>query len=228
MRQPDSAWRDRYYASAFEKILAMSLEIENRRLIISPFARPWPDIRAFAAGKAKEPTQDSSIPNASDATVAFMDSSPSTLASGSRDSFCQTDSEVSSMVTSIDATSNFSSSPVSPSTPVDEMVKCPFCPASFAPLYGKSNLQRHLRSASVHGNGTAFVCPELGCGSILSSTRKDNLNKHYQTKHQMTAPLPQRSHTKRKRDLDEVIGRRSQSFGSDGSDMLEQGLAMRA
>ena len=227
MRQPDSAWRDRYYASALEKILAMSLEIENHQLMISPFARPWPDIRAFAAGKAKEPTQDSSIPNASDATAAFMDSSPSTLSSGSRDSFFWTNSEVSSMVTPTTATSSFSSSLVSPSTPVDKM-KCPFCPATFAPLYGKANLQRHLRSASVHGNGTAFVCPELGCSSILRSTRKDHLKIHHQRKHQMTALVPQRSHTKRRRDLDKVIERRSRSFGSDGSDLLEQGWAMHA
>ena len=60
----------------------------------------------------------------------------------------------------------------------------------------------------MHGNITAILCSEPGCGSIFG--RKDNLDRHLQEKHQGTVRLPPGESRKRKRveERDVVDGER--------------------
>ena len=187
------AWRDPFYITDLNKVLAMFLEIDKsqqtaarislyvQRTPISPkrqLCRPTWSKSLEKKSALIESTSSSSIGNVEDSPVssrrAVADSS-----TDSPDSICSPLSLPSPLSSSTDTSS------------------CEVCGQVFRGLLQDrmSNLKRHIRTR--HESIDYFECPVVGCDSTFN--RQDNLNKHIRKMHPRLGLLRRRRLTKRRR-----------------------------
>ena len=212
MHQPDPSWRSRYYSAGLDKVLAISVEITNRRTLKARSAR-HSRTSVLAVVRPTQSTCTSPISAASDESHTLLNSSPSTASSLSTRHASSVGNDDSSFTA---PTSNSAGSPTSsPTTPLtlcsptstERMISCPdpSCPEKFMPTSGATNVQRHLRTSRFHGNRPSFYCHKEGCTKKYS--RGDNLNHHLQEAHgEPAAQRPRRrgQRKRRRRELDDV------------------------
>ena len=199
MHEAGLTWRDGYFATVLDMVLASALEMDKRQ----PPAQvdPYPDrkgnIHAMRRAEQISVSGISIVPSSE--TQTPIDSSPSTLTSPTfttGSSPATQPSAVTSPETSFSAPSPFSSSDVS---------HCPHCPMTFTgtPRNRSSNLRRHIRTTRDHGNNVGLLCKVPGCNAVIS--RSDNLGKHMRTVHEnYSATLKRQGARKRRRDSDDA------------------------
>ena len=186
------AWRDPFYITDLNKVLAISLEIDKsqqkaaqtslrghttpirpkQRFCGSTWSKSLEKSRALI-----EPSSSSSVWNVESSTL----SSQSAVSDSSTDSPDSTFSPLSlpSPLSSIDTTC------------------CEVCGQVFRGLMQDrmSNLKRHIRSR--HENIDHFECPAIKCDSTFN--RQDNVNKHIRKTHPGLGLLGRRRLTKSRR-----------------------------
>ena len=187
------AWRDPFYITDLNKVLAMFLEIDKsqqtaarislyvQRTPISPkrrLCRPTWSKSLAKKSALIESTSSSSIGNVEDSPI----SSHRAVADSSTDS---PDSIFSPLSLP---------SPLSSST---DTSSCEVCGQVFRGLLQDrmSNLKRHIRTR--HESIDYFECPLIGCDSTFN--RQDNLNKHIRKTHPRLGLLRRRRLTKSRR-----------------------------
>ena len=179
MHKAGPNWRDRYYATDLDTVLASAVEMNNRqRLNGMQICRPH--LVQVMAMPDTHQTRFDNIPTPSSVTSqTFTGSSPSTVASTAHinDSSPQNHP-------SLTASPESSFSAPSPSFFDADVTRCTLCPAVFKGSAGDraSNLRRHMRTTREHSNTVGFTCRRPGCGTIMS--RSDNLKKHVKAVHQ--------------------------------------------
>ena len=179
-------------------VLASALEMDKRQPLaqIDPYPGRKGDIHAVRRTEHTSVDGISMVPSSEIQTP--IDSSPSTLTSPTftnGSSPATQSSAVTSPETSFSGPSPSSSSDVS---------HCSHCPATFTgtPRNRKSNLRRHIRTTSDHGNIVGLLCIVPGCNTVIS--RSDNLAKHMRTVHEDNkATLKRRGTRKRRRYSDD-------------------------
>ena len=200
MHEAGLDWRDRYFATHLDVVLASALEMDKRRppVQISPYPDRKGDINAM---RRTEQLSVDGIPELSSSeTQTPVDSSPSTLTS-------PTFTNWSSPTTQHSATTSPETSFSGPSPPSSSDVShCLHCSKIFiGSLRNRSsNLRRHMRTTRDHGSIVGLQCRVPGCNTVIS--RSDNLAKHMRTVHEdnNSATLKRRDARKRKRGGDTV------------------------
>ena len=203
MPQPSPNWRKPYYVAALNKVLAVSVEITNRRTLEARVVGES-GVSVLAVVRPTQPDCSSPISAASVESRTLVNGSPSTV--GSRSS--QQSSLMENYESPITAPSRDSTgSPTSPSSTSAAAVvlSCPLCPKAFRGISAATNLQRHLNTTRAHGNTAIYSCRKDGC--VRSFSRSDNLTKHIREDHGGPTPGPskRRGQRKRRRELDDVL-----------------------
>ena len=199
MHEAGLTWRDGYFATVLNMVLASALEMDRRQppAQIDPYPDRKIDVNAMSHSEQTPATGLSEL--ASTEIQTPTDSSPYTLTSPT---FTNGSSPMTlpSAVTSPET----SFSGPSPSSSSDRSY-CPHCPATFTGTLRNrsSNLQRHLCTTPDHGNVVGLPCTVPGCNAVIS--RSDNLAKHMRTVHDdNSATLKRRGAKKRRRDSDDA------------------------
>ena len=193
MEEPDSSWRDSYYATGLDNVLALGISATRR-----------PNASVLGVAGPERPTASYSPPLTSRSQSESTAVSPLTATSYT---------SMGSSLFSMRGRSNTSPTTVSPTLssspqysdiliPSTETTYCKSCPAKFtgSPQDRKSNLQRHLRTTRRHEKIGGFRCPEQDCGMLLS--RSDNLKNHMQTAHGSPKSSKKQTPSKRRRSMD--------------------------
>ncbi|KAL2041813.1 hypothetical protein N7G274_005597 [Stereocaulon virgatum] len=216
MRLPNPSWRNRYYIAALDKVLAVSVEITNRRTLEARANRDS-GVSVLAVVRPMLSSCSSPISTSSIESRTFVNGSPSTVRSrSSQRSFLMDNYE--SPTTA--PTSDSIGSPTSPSlTSVAAVVlSCPSCPAVFRGTSANTNLKRHLKTTRAHGHTAIYNCRNEGCDGSFS--RSDNLTAHIREDHGGPASVPSKRQGQRKRrralgdvlELDESLSRPEKTF----------------
>ncbi|MCJ1456187.1 hypothetical protein MMC28_006547 [Mycoblastus sanguinarius] len=197
MQDPDLVLRDRYHATMLE-----SLEIDNRQALENPSAIHWSNTSVLAVVRPKRPAGNHEKSSVSSNCGSSINSSPTTVGSGSSKGLSMYESCSSANPSPIATCQSFSSSPTSPTSPGEDtgITRCPLCSQIFRGTLQnrKSNLRRHKRTALVHSDSSGGpICPEQDCGLRIS--RSDNLTKHLQTQHGVCSSPLEESPTKRRK-----------------------------
>jgi uncharacterized C2H2 Zn-finger protein len=178
MHEASRDWREKFYIADLQRILIISLEIDNSRRRNTPslLQQSIQPISNFANGN-----QIYGFPASLMSTdaEALMNSSPSRMTSRTQLDASQsifTDRSTNSPVTSPTTWSSFSS----PTQAIDT-VYCEHCFKSFAGADRKSNLKRHEATSKSCGKGRTFKCTDPECKSVFRRT--DNLAKHLRKAH---------------------------------------------
>ena len=195
MQKAGPDWRDRFYATDLEKVLAISQEIDNRH-------------KKFATGKAilrkrppcSDPRQSHQERDPSPGRkiiTSSIDSLPATLIPDMPTPLSQSTASHSS---SMSPDSSFSQTSPTPSTSTNstQTTVCDLCKATFTGEYQKSNYDRHMRTSKQHGGTSGLLCPIEGCGAELF--RSDNLAKHMRKAHQKMTPLRRQGGNRRRKN----------------------------
>ena len=197
MRKAGSNWRDRYYATDADVVLASLIEMDNRQRHNRPETHRRHSIDVGVMHD-KIPVRSESIPApASIGSQTVMGLSLSAVSSPTLTG------EYSPATLPSSTTSPESSfSAPTPSSTNSIVRRCHLCPALFtgSARDSASNLRRHMRTTRDHGNAVGLVC--MVCGSTIS--RSDNLGKHMRTVHgEGTGALLRRAGArKRRRDTE--------------------------
>ena len=194
MPKSGTAWREPIYVADLNKVLIISLELDNGRKHASQLAGQLPRSPAPALAHTN---RSYSSPNTSFVTPdqPFVSPSPSTRMSKAP----AYDSQSAASHRS-EASQDRSLSPLSHTSSVhtDEVVHCELCGEPFTGLDCRSNLNRHMRTSQKHGQGERMKCPVDRCESILGRT--DNLKKHMRKVHKYVMSRGPRGVTKRRRN----------------------------
>ena len=184
MSQPNSSWRDRYYAADLDKVQAICLELERPRFQkISTIeqVKPFPTLAGPSYLRLETPTSanahgkhspTSSISTTS--TSSFSNDPPSSATSDAGTQLSSLNSSPTELF--LQSPSNDFSTPPLPPIPI---LRCSTCGQAFRGVYRATNLQRHMRYT--HVRRVKFICPEPGCG--VECSRTDNLRKHRRVVH---------------------------------------------
>ena len=201
MSQPDSRWRDRYYAADLDKVQAIYLELERPRRRILPITeqvRKLPTLVGMSHSHLETPTSANSRENPSptsststNSISSFSNGPPSSAISDASTQLSSLNSSPTEMLQS--PSSNFSTAPLPP-IPI---LRCSTCGQAFTGVYRMTNLQRHMRHT--HVRRVKLICPEPGCG--VECSRTDNLRKHRRVVHGLVDKITRQStprHDRRK------------------------------
>ena len=200
MHEAGPNWRDGYFATVLDMVLASALEMDNRQppAQIDSYPDRKSDINAMRHTEQISVDGISIVPSSE--TQTSIVSSPSTLTSPTftnGSSPATQSSAVTSPETLFSGPSPSSSSDVS---------HCPHCPATFTgtPRNRSSNLRRHIRTTRDHGKIVGLLCSVPGCNTVFSRT--DNLATHMRTVHadDTSATLRRQGARKRRRDSDDA------------------------
>ena len=164
MGQPDSSWRDRYYAAAIYDVRAESVERETRQM-----------------RERQSAGQDTSV-FAVVSPYQFDGSSPLSVTSAeseAMDNICQ-----STWPTTLDLSTSVSPILHAPQNPAADGIRCLLCDK---PFFDRANLRRHQTTSKAHGHGPIFQCSMDGCSR--SYTRQDNLFTHIYKRHSESLPV---------------------------------------
>ena len=187
-------WRSRSYIDELQDVLAVSRELD-RSQSISSSTNHWTNASVLAVIRPNATSPVSPTSPTSNSNFTSTSSSPTSLTSWTLTSAWE-DGTISGLLGS---PTNTPISPLSPSLPMpeSEMTHCSFCPATFTgtPQHRRSNLKRHMRTARRHSAHAALKCPESGCARTLMRT--DNLAKHLQSQHGISASSDRQDHIKR-------------------------------
>ena len=172
-------WRDRYYATHLDMILASLVEIDNRQRFDHIIARHQHYTNAKAMPDDMQTWPESTPTPSSSQSQTLIGSSLSTITSTTFTGGYSPPIQPSSTTS---PGSSFSAQTPSSSSST-EITRCPQCPAFFtgSARDRNSNLRRHKRTMRDHGNEVGHLCSVEGCGKIFSRT--DNLGKHVRTVH---------------------------------------------
>ena len=188
------AWRDPFFITDLNKVLAMFLEIDKSQ---QTAARKPPYVQRTPISPKRRlcrPTWSKSLEKRS----ALIESTSSSSTGNVEDSPLSSHRAVAD--SSIDSPDSILSplslpSPLSSST---DTSSCEVCGQVFRGLLHQdrmSNLKRHIRTR--HESIDHFECPVMGCDSTFN--RQDNLNKHIRKTHPRMGLLRRRRLTKSKR-----------------------------
>lgn len=209
MGHSDPSWRNRYYSTALERGLAISLEIDKRQKSGSPLFTHWPNASVLDVVRTVQATGDKPTSITSTKTQSSASVSPiSTLSASSMQSSQPSDHQ-STLTTPITISTNSSfsiSSPSSPSSPPN-LSRCDECNKTFTGSSCATNLRRHLKYDKPHNRVATFECFDVNCNKKFG--RSDNRNQHFQGAHPSSAAvqLRRRGATKRRRDVEDDAGR---------------------
>ena len=186
-------WRDPFYITDLDKVLAISLEIDKihqRAARVSLHGQNTPI-------SPKQWLRDSTRSKPLDENRALIESPPSSSAWDLESSTVSSQSAAShSSTDSPDSIYSPLSLPSPPSSSIDT-TSCEVCGQEFKGLLQDriSNLKRHIRTR--HESIDYFECPVVGCDSTFN--RQDNLNKHIRKTHPRSGLLRRRRLTKSRR-----------------------------
>ena len=174
MEQPDSSWRDRYYAAAIYDVRAESVERETRRMRERQSAGQDTSVFAVVSPYQFDGASPLSVTSAESESMDDISQStwPTTLDLSTSVSSLSTNSHNSYSTSPTTASAESPTSPA-PQTPAADEIRCPLCDK---PFFDRSNLRRHQTTSKAHGPGPIFPCPMDGCSK--SFNRPDNLHAH--------------------------------------------------
>ena len=187
------AWRDPFYITDLNKVLAMFLEMDESQQTAARMSLYVQRTTISPKRRLCRPTWSKSLEKKS----ALIESTPSSSIGNVEDSPVSSHRAVAESSTN-SPDSIFSPlslpSPLSSST---DTSSCEVCGQVFRGLlqYRMSNLKRHIRTR--HESIDYFECPVIGCDSTFN--RQDNLNKHIRKTHPRLGLLRRRRLTKRRR-----------------------------
>ena len=180
-------WRDPFYITDLNKVLAISLEIDKRqqsaaRVSLHGQTTPISPERWLHSSSWSRPLVESPPSSFARDLESPTDSSQSAASHRSADS-------PDSIYSPLSLPSPFSSS--------IDTTSCEVCGQVFRGLLQDriSNLKRHIRTR--HESIDFFDCPVNGCDSTFN--RQDNLNKHIRKTHPRSGLLRRRRLTKSRR-----------------------------
>lgn len=177
MHQVGPNWRDRYYATDLDVVLASVMEMDNRQSLDDNASRQRnKDVNAIPDTTYTWPESVSIPTSIPDRTLI---GSPLSTMTDPIITCVYSPTTQPSSTTSPE--SSFSAP--TPSSSSIAVARCPLCPVVFTGSVRdrNSNLRRHMRTTRDHGNAVGLLCTVSGCGAIL--TRSDNLGKHIRTVH---------------------------------------------
>lgn len=191
-------WRDRYYSTHLDTVLASVVEMDTRERLKQIVPRHQRNINVNPVPNIKHPSNEGKLTPSSTESQTLIGSSPSSITSPCFTSGSSPTNQPSS-TTSPD--SSFSTPSPSSSTNV---TYCPLCPALFTGSLRdrSSNLRRHMRTTRNHGSSVGLLCDVSGCNAVIS--RSDNLGKHMRTVHggDPRTTLKRQGAGKRRRDTE--------------------------
>ena len=197
MHKAGPNWRDRFYATDLDMVLASFVEKDNHQRLNHIVARHQRYTNVNAMPDDLHTWPESTPTPFSIESQTLIRSSLSTITSPTFTSGYSPPAQP-SLTTS--PGSSFSAPTPSSSSSTD-ITRCPQCPALFtgSARDRNSNLRRHIRTTRDHGNEVGHLCSVSGCGKILS--RRDNLNKHVRMVHggDNTGAVLRRAGAKKKR-----------------------------
>lgn len=176
MQKAPMGWRDPFYITDLNKVLAISLEIDKSQqraaqVSLHGQSTPISPKQRLCDPSWSKPSEEKRALIESPSSSSVWDLESSTVSSQSAASHFSTDSPDSSF------------SPLSLPSPLSSIdtTCCDVCGQVFTGLLQDrmSNLKRHIRSK--HENIDDFQCPVIECDSTFN--RQDNLNKHMRKAH---------------------------------------------
>ncbi len=196
MHETGPKWRDRYYATDLDVVLASVVEMDNRQ-------RPEHCRRRYTnVNVIPDNVQTWSQSTPKPSPIESQTLMGSSLSAVTSPTFTGRYSHVAQPSPSTSPESSFSAP--TPSSSSADATRCPHCPALFtgSARDRSSNLRRHMRTTREHGNAVGLLCTVPGCGAMLS--RSDNLGKHMRTVHRADtgAMLTRAGAQKRRRDTE--------------------------
>ena len=187
MRQPDSSWRDRYYAAAIYGVRAESVERETRQKLERQSAGQDTSVLATVSPYQFDGASPLSVTSAESESMDDISesepTSPSTLDLSTSMSSLSTDSSNSYSTSPTTASAGSPTLPA-PHDPAAVVLRCDSCDKTF---FDRANLRRHRTASKAHGPGPIFQCPMDGCSR--SYTRQDNLLTHIYKRHVESPPV---------------------------------------
>lgn len=209
MEQLGSNWRYPYYATAVERALAISLEMDKLQRWGSPHVTAWPSVSVLSVVRPTYAASESATAVAAAGYSPSTDGSPVSTESASSMQTSQASDHESTLTspTTVCTDSTFAMSvPASPIPKLHE-ARCDECNTIYTGVSCGTNLQRHLRYDKPHCKVATFECFESGCGRKFG--RPDNRNQHFQIAHPSNAALQlrRRGAMKRRREDKDEGGR---------------------
>ena len=178
MHEAGPDWRNPYYATHIDVVMASLVEIDNRQRIdrIETRRRPGTNVNAMAANMQ-------SLPGGAPTPLWVERQTPISTPLTSVTSPTYTDEYPPAFQPSSTTSPESSFSAPTPSSSSADVTRCPTCGAVFTGCKRDrdSNFRRHKRTTAGHGNAIGLPCTVPGCSAILS--RSDNLGKHMRTVH---------------------------------------------
>ena len=192
-------WRDRYYATDLDVVLA-SVEKMNKHQCLDHTAPRYQRSNNTEAKPNTKQTQPESTPTPSSIrSQTLIGSSPFTVTSPA-----STHGFSPALHPSSTTSPEAPFSAPTPSSSSANVTYCPHCPTTFtgSPRNRNSNLKRHMRTTHGHGNVVGLMCTV--CGRTIS--RSDNLGKHMRKAHpeETGTTVGQAGARKRRRSTEEA------------------------
>ena len=182
MEPSELSWRNPYYVTYLDKVLALYLEL-NKRQQIGSSPNHWPNTSVFALLRSPPPIPQSTKSLVSNSHGGNLGASPASRTSRVLVDFSQRDN--SAPPSEIGSQGLTFPPPIALPTSVSEVEYCRPCSKAFkgTPQTRKSNFLRHIKTSREHNKDAVYICPMPGCNS--KRRRTDNLNKHLKTAHGM-------------------------------------------
>ena len=186
MRQPDSSWRDRYYAAAIYGVRAESVERETRQKLERQSTGQDTSVVAVVSPYQFDGASPLSVTSAESESMDDISepTSPSTLDLSTSMSSLSTDSSNSYSTSPTTASAGSPTLPA-PHDPAAGVLRCDSCDKTF---FDRANLRRHRTASKAHGRITCSP-----------TSIRDTLNLH-QYLCSMRVQWNEREKVNRKRD----------------------------
>ena len=184
MESSEPSWRNPYYVTDLDNVLALYLEL-NKRQQIGSSPNHWPNTSVFALLRSPPPIAQSTESLVSNSHGSNLGASPASRTSQVLVNNSAPPSEIASQGLTFPP-------PIALPTSVSEVEYCRPCSKAFkgTPQNRKSNFLRHLKTSRKHNRDAVYICPKPGCNS--KHKRTDNLNKHLQTAHEILSKSERR------------------------------------
>ena len=210
MGQIDPCWRDRYYATALDVVLAVAVKDGKQQGVVSSITKQGTDVNVLDVVKPSPAIDVSSAQSTHTDTGDNSTVSPSTVISDCSLTSQETPPSSSNSSPTTDNTefSSVLSSPIDEcTTQKADGIRCE-CGDIFTGDSKETNLKRHKRTHKKHQKVARYKCFGPDCEAYFS--RSDNRNAHYQAHHKSEDTPPQLqspTSSKRRRLLADDMGR---------------------